>query len=667
MPDGGAYLGTLLAEKLFPPSALTVTAWADEHRKLPRKSSAEYGQWRTSRMPFLAEIQDCLSVEHPCNECVLMKAIQVGGTEVGLNFVGYTIDHDPAPMMIVWPTTGLGKRNSRTRVAPMISECPSLRAKVAPERMRDSSNTAVMKEFPGGVLIIAGANSAVDLSSQAVAKLILDEVDKYMRDLDGEGDPVDQAEGRTATFWRHKIFKLSSPAVMSLSRIIKDFRKSDQRYFHVPCPRCGEFQRLKWDNLDWPEGKPRQAVYLCEQGCTIEERFKDDMLAAGKWVPTLPGWQLVDGIWRLPSDGIRVPGFQISGLYTPIGLGRTWGVHAERYVERKGDPARLKTWWHQTIGEPFDDSDELVDWEELSRRAEPYGLRDIPTGCLILTASVDVQKDRLEIVVRGFGAGGNRWTIDHHYILGDPLRDEIWDALDEYLDQPFTNRYGVSMRLSAVAVDAGYLQHEVTRYTRTRKSRRIYPVKGKEGIGRTPLSKPTKVDYKRNGATIKNGAELYIVGVDTLKQWFGARLAADSKHGIGFRQEHFSNELAQDFYRQLTSEAFDPDKRKFVLMDGRRNEALDCTNYAEAIAHHPLVGVQRMRDLQWQQLASMLEPHQGDLLSPSTNTPPPEQHRAPATPEAQASEVPSAPLAVGAPAVQASAPTWIEERPDWLD
>jgi len=664
MPDGGAYLAMVLASRLEPPPELTVSSWADQHRVLSRKSSAEYGQWRTSRMPFLREIQDCLSVEHPSNEVVMEKATQIGGTEIGLNFVGYTIDYDPQPIMLVWPTSTVCKRNSRTRIAPMISECPTLRAKVSPDRSRDSSNTAVMKEFVGGVLIIAGANSANDLASQPCGKLMLDEIDKYPKDLDDEGDAVDQAEARTSTFWRHKIFKTSSPTVLSLTRIHKEFKRSDMRYYHVPCPHCGEFQRLVWGNLQWPEGNPRAAVYVCAACANpIEERYKDDMLAAGTWVATVPGWTLVDGVWRLPAGGVPVPGFHISGLYTPLGLGRTWGQHAERYVARKDDPTRLKSWTHQTLGEPFDDTHELVDWEELQTRAEPYQLREIPPGCFLLTASVDVQKDRLEILVRGFG-GERRWTIDHHYLPGDPLRDEVWAQLDDYLARPFVNHYGVVMRLSAVAVDAGYLQHDVVQYCRHRKSRGVHATKGMGGLGRVTLSKPTRVDWKRNGVVHRAGGELHVVGVDTIKQWLVARLAADNQHGPTERLERFSQGLGPDFYRQLTSESFDPDKRRYVLQDGRRNEALDCTVYAEAIAHHPTIGIQRMRAPQWQQLARMYEPIQGDLLTPAT--PVEDAQNSPVMTTASAPPA-AVPQAEPGRAAQTSAPDWLGDTEGWLD
>lgn len=633
MPDGGAnFFAGVIADKLQPKPELTVTQWADAHRQLPKKSSAEFGQWVTARMPFLAEIQDCLSVHHPAHEVVFMKPTQVGGTEAGLNWVGYTVDYDPGPMMIVWPTTSLGLRNVRTRLDPMIRATPALRQKIAPERSRDATNTASMKDFEDGVLVIAGANSASDLSSQSVAKLLLDEVDKYPADLDDEGDPVDQAERGVSSFWRHKIFKLSSPTVASLSRIFKDWKKSDQRLFHVPCPHCDTMQVLAWDHLRWPEGKPHLADYECPHcAAVIPERFKDGMLAAGRWVGTYPGWQLIDGLWRLPEGGREVPGFNINALYTPTGLGRNWGQHAARWLERKQDPIRLKVWTHQTLGVPFEDADEKLEWEEIKQRAEPYALRQIPQGCLILTCGVDVQKDRVEYTVRGAGAEGRRWTIDNGFLPGDPLRSDVWDALDAYLAQPFVNGFGVPLRLWATFVDAGNWQNEVLAFTTPRRGRNIFAVKGGPGyIGNPVLRRPSRVDFKRNGVVEKRGAELYLIGVGTVKQAIYTRLAADRKHPPEHRQEHFSHGLADDFYIQLTAEVLDPNKRLYVKLKDRRNEGLDTTVYAEAAMYHPVVSIQRKRPADWENLARLLEPATPDLFAQTVQTFAPTPSPAPA-------------------------------------
>jgi len=462
--------------------------------------------------------------------------------------------------------------------------------------------------------------------------------------VEDEGDPVDLAEARTTTFPRRKIFKISSPTIESLSRINKDWKRSDQRRFFVPCPHCASIQPLIWDNLTWPENEPEKAAYRCVDCSTlIEEHHKTSMLERGQWVAGHPGREIV--------------GFHINALYTPIGLGKTWADHAKRYLEVKSDPIRLKVFTNTVLGECFEDETEKLDWEELKERAEQYGLRTIPIGCLFLTAGVDVQKDRVEIQIRGFGEGGQRWVIDWHYIQGDPTREEIWDALDKYLDQSIVNQFGISLRLAAVAVDSGYLTQEVYNFCRMRRHRNIYAVKGMHTYTQQLLKRPTKQEFRRNGATIKSGAELYQVSSTTAKQHLFARLASDRKQPPQHRLEHFSHDLADDYFRQLTSEVYDPNKRLYVRLKDRHNEALDTCNYAEAIAYHPVVRVHTMRESDWQRLREIIEPkgkQQGDLFHMEQTT------------EARPQQPPHEPPQAVATPSRPQRDAWITQKKDWI-
>ena len=631
MPDGGgSFVGAVFAAAIRPAAPLTVSAWADKYRKLTAKGASEPGPWRTSRVPFLREIMDCLSSQSPVKEVIFVKSTQVGGTEVGLNWIGYVMDHAPGPMLAVLPTVEVGMRWSKQRLASMIAASDKLSKLIAPSSSRDGGNTTTMKEFQGdGMLIIGGANSAASLSSMPIKYLLLDEVDRFPIEVEDEGDPVDLAEARTTTFPRRKILKISSPTIESLSRINKDWRKSDQRRYHVACPDCGEYQALIWDNLTWPEGEPEKSAYRCvECGSLIAEHHKTRMLEGGKWIAEHP-----------ERD---VAGFHINALYTPIGLGKTWADHAKRYLEVKNDPVRLKVFTNTVLGECFEDEAEKLDWQEIKERAEPYALRQIPVGCLFLCAGVDVQKDRLEVVVRGFGEGGVRWTIDWHYIPGDTARDEVWQALDEYLVKPFTNAFGISMKLAATAVDSGAFTQTVYNWVAPRRHRNIFAIKGGHGFQQL-LKRPSKRDFKRNGATVKKGAEVYEVSGNTGKQQLYARLASDRKQVPHMRLERFSNELPEDFFLQLTAEVFDPNKRHYVKLKDRRNEALDTSIYAEAIAHHPVVRVHAMRESDWKRMRDVFEPAnraQQDLFADGVS------HETQQQPAAQPTEAPAAPRVV---------------------
>lgn len=578
-----------------------------------------------------------------------MASIQVGKTEVGLNWVGYTIDSTPGPMLAVLPTIEVGERWSKQRLASMIDSSPSLRRKIAPARSRDSGNTATLKEFDGGILIIGGSNSASSLSSMPIKKLLLDEVDRFPTELEEEGDPVDIAEGRTTTFQRRKILKVSSPTIESLSRINKDWKRSDQRRYHVPCPDCGHKQVLRWESLNWPEGEPAKARYACEAcGVLIEEHRKTWMLENGEWIATHPGREVV--------------GFHINALYSPAGLGRTWAAHAKRYDEVKHDPVRLKVFVNQVLGECFADPDERLDWEELKGRAEGTKLREIPRGCLVLTAGVDVQKDRLEVQVCGWGKGDTMWGgIDWLVIPGDPLRPEVWEALDKYFERPFVNQFGVSMRIAIAFVDAGYLPDEVLSYTRGKRQRGIYGSKGSSVRGRMIISRPSKVDINRRGVTIKSGAELWMLGVDALKHRFFARLASDRKRALPEeRLIRFGGELTDDYFMQLTAEIFDPNKRLFVKLHGRHNEALDTALLAMAAGMHPRLRLHVMKEHDWERIAATIEPKVNDLFTataPTTDT----KDADAAQGEAQAD---AAPPTTAAPAPRSG--RGVRSRPNWV-
>lgn len=614
-----------------PDPRMTVSEWADNHRILPQRAASEPGQWRTSRTPFAREIMDCLSDHHPAQEIVLMASVQMVKSEAGLNWCGYTIDHAPSSMLVVLPTVEVGERWSKQRLAPMIMDTSRLRAKVAPARARDSGNTTLSKEFEGGILMITGANSAAGLSSMPIKKLLLDEVDRFPREIEDEGDPVDIAEARTSNFPNRKIFKTSSPTIESLSRINKDWKKSDQRRYFVPCPHCNGYQDLKWGSLQYSEDKPEDARYACEHcGALIEEHEKTGMLERGEW--------------RATFHESKVVGFHLNALYSPIGLGRSWAWLAARYEEVKRDPARLKVFVNTRLGECYEDPDERLDWEELKARAEPYALRTIPRGCLVLSAGVDVQKDRLEAQIVGWGRGEQSWVIDWHSLPGDPTRPDVWNELDSYLQKPIVNSFGVPMRVLSVATDSGYLTDDVLNYTRVRQRLGIFAVKGASQRGRQIIGRPSKVDVTWKGTVVKHGAEMWLIGVDGAKHRLFARLAGDRKQAMSSaRIVHFSSELPDDYFMQLSAEIFDPNKRAWVKLHNRRNEALDTHIYAMVAAMHPRIRVHTQREHDWITLEQIIEPKQGaDLFAA-----PQEQSKAavpqgepPAAPEQKPAQAP---------------------------
>jgi len=370
---------------LRPPPQLTVSEWADQHRMLGSRGSAEPGPWRTSRTPYLKDVMDALSAAHPARRVVFMKGAQVGATESGNCWLGYIMHHVPAPVLAVQPTVELAKRFSCQRIDPLLEETPALRERVAPARARDSGNTMLSKEFPGGILVLTGANSAVGLRSMTARFLFLDEVDAYPGDVAGEGDPIALAEARARTFgWRRKAFLVSTPTIAGRSRIEREYLASDQRRFFVPCPACGELQWLLFERLLWDKGAPETARYHCS-ACDhpMAEHDKTAMLAGGEWRGTAEG-----------QDPHTI-GFHISALYSPVGW-LSWEQIARDWEAAQGKPEDIKTFKNTVLGETWQVQGEAPDWERLLELREDSALGVVPPGALVLTAGVDVQDDRLE-------------------------------------------------------------------------------------------------------------------------------------------------------------------------------------------------------------------------------------------------------------------------------
>jgi phage terminase large subunit GpA-like protein len=593
------------AEGLKPDPTLTVSEWSDRYRILPSKGAAEPGRFRTSRTPYLREIMDCLSPVSPVQRIVFMKSSQVGGTEMGLNWLGSIIHLYPAPMMIVQPDLVLAERFSKQRVAPMIEETPELAELVKPARSRESGNTLLLKEFRGGLVVFSGSNSGASLRSMPVRYLFCDEVSAYAPDADGEGDPVSLAEKRTQTFGvRAKVFLNSTPKTKGTCRIEFEYEKTDQRRFFVPCPHCGEFQWLKWKQVKWDEGRPETVHYVCEfNSCVIEEYHKSKMLGAGEWRATNH------------SSSELTRGYHISALYSPLGW-KSWAAIVMEFLDavekqRAGSPDLLKTWVNSILGETWEEEYAAkVGAEGLRARAETYDTAVVPEGVLVLVAGVDVQDNRLSASIYGFGRGEESWLVDRQVLYGDPAQAAVWKQLDDVLFAKRRHALGYEMSLYAAAIDTGgHYTHETYAYARERrgKSVKVLAVKGQSQKGKPAIGQPKKVDINFKGQKLKWGVELYPVGADTIKSTLYARLKL-SEPGEGF--VHFPASVPNEFFEELTSEKKVTRFVKgfpvteWVKPPGRRNEALDEAVYARAALE--FVFTRHHRKTVWDQLERRL-------------------------------------------------------------
>jgi phage terminase large subunit GpA-like protein len=601
-------------EGLVPDPLLSVSEWSDRHRMLSSKASSEPGRWRTSRTPYLKAIMDCLSPTSPVERVVFMKAAQLGATEMGSNWIGYVIHHAPGPMMAVWPTVEMAKRNSKQRIDPLIDESSILRELIAPARSRDSGNTILAKEFRGGVLVMTGANSAVGLRSMPVRYLFLDEVDGYPIDVDGEGSAVALAEARTRTFSRRKIFIVSTPTIAGVSTIEREYEASDQRRYFVPCPHCGHRQWLRFEQLRWERGEdgnfPDTAAYVCEScEVPIPEHHKT--------------WMLEHGEWRAMADGNggnsgRTAGFHLSSLYSPIGW-RSWKDVAAAWEsaisKEAGSAAAIKTFKNTELGETWVEEGEAPDWQRLLERREDYQTGTIPVGGLLLTAGADVQKDRIEVSIWAFGRGKESWLVEHRVLMGDTARDEVWKSLASVLRETWTHETGCQLGLGRLALDTGFATQEAYAFVRGVRDPRLMAVKG-VARGAALVGTPTAVDATSGGKKLRRGIKVFSVagGIAKLEFYNNLRKSPEvAEDGLTIRYPAGFVHLPKvdaEFLQQLCAEQLITrrDRNGFAIREWQkmreRNEALDCYVYARAAA--AASGLDRFEDRHWRELERQL-------------------------------------------------------------
>ena len=582
---------------LKPDPILTVSDWADKYRILSRKSASESGQWATRRTPYLKEIMDVLSATHPAKKIVFKKASQIGGTECGNNWIGYIIDYAPGPVMLIQPTVDLAKRNSHLRIEPLIQESPRLLDKVASPRAKDSTNTVLQKDFEGGTLVMTGANSAAGLRSMPARFLMCDEIDAYPKDVDGEGDPVSLVMARSRTFSRRKAFLVSTPTIDGASRIDDEWEASDKRLYFVPCPHCSHYQTLKWPNLQWPEGKPQEASYYCEDcGAEISEKHKTKMLLKGKWISQQPN-----------SD---VVGFHLNSLYSPVGW-YSWGEMAADYETAKKQQEQdkkselMKTFINTALGETYKEPGEAPEWKLLYLRREHYKPGVVPLGVAFLTCGVDVQKDRLELEVVGWGKNKESWSITYQVLEGNTAEQNVWDQLGEFIGATFPTEDGqFEMPIHMTCVDAGFNTQHVYNFCRKFPLNKVAPVKGVDGLS-VLIGLPKIVDHKHKKKVDRRAVRVWNLGVSLIKaELYGwlrmSQPIGEEKIPSGFC--HFP-EYDEEYFRQLTAEKVivRRNRKGFAVVEWvkerERNEALDCRVYNRAAAS--MVGIDRFREREW--------------------------------------------------------------------
>ena len=574
---------------------LTFTAYSDQpvfrlsrkQSRLKDRSEGRVSETTRRRIVAIDSVESvpvqCITVDSPSHLFLAgSEMIPTHNSEALLCILGYFADQEPAPQLMLQPTVEMAEAFSKERIEPMFQVSVGLQGKLEEGKegrgsAKKSSTTIRMKHYQGGYLALVGANSPAGLASRPIRVLLCDEVDRYGETK--EGDPLKLAIQRTQNFGNRKIIIVSTPTIKGASKIDDWYQKSDKREFYVTCPHCGEEHTLKWDYVRWDKDAdgnalPMTAAMYCPE-CGAKERgpYKPDLnvLTTGKWKATHPGR--------------RIKGYHINALYSP------WvNLHdlVEEFVSVNKDHDRrgLMEFKNLKLGEVWEVRNLEEDkWAQLYARREVYPEDgSLPEGVLALTAGVDVQHDRLECSVYGWGVGKECWGIEHRVIYGQPDDPKTWQQLDAVLTHQYSLANGVNIKISCMFVDSGdgSYTNDVYRYTKARERLGVFSIKGRGGLAVPLTSTPTKNNSMK--------AMLFTLGVDSGKSLVMNGLDTEEP-GPGYA--HFAAQedrgFTEGFFKQLTSEVFenvfDRDKgtRKMAWKKIReRNEALDCAVYATA-------------------------------------------------------------------------------------
>lgn len=502
-------------QALQPLPNLSVSDWADAYRMLSAEASAEPGRWRTDRAPYQREIMNAFT-QYKIWKISVMSASQIGKSDIMNNVIGRYSHLAPAPIMMIQPTIEMAQDYSKSRIAPMIRDTKVLREIYRDVKTRETGNTILSKIFPGGRLIMGGANSPAGLASRPIKILLADEVDRFPDSAGTEGDPVDLAAKRMTTFWDKRLGLFSTPTIAGESRIEEEYLQGTQEEWQHECPNCGEYHLLTH----------RQMV-TDHQTVVDKKGNKHATVHSVKWRCHDCGFSFTEEqMRRAPQKFVAqnasalakgVRSFFVNCWTSPW---LTWAGVMQEWLEAEGDPEREKVVVNTRFGEPYERKGAFESTDKFLQRREPYGA-ELPDGVLILTAAVDVQDNRLEYEICGWGKGEECWGIKKGIILGVPENPEVWAALDEQLDREYRFKNGTGLIVPRTFIDSGgHYTKEVYAYSLRRLARQCFAVKGASTAGVPIIHKYAKVTTVR-GRTIP----LVLIGTDSGKQYVMDRLS----------------------------------------------------------------------------------------------------------------------------------------------
>lgn len=563
-----------------PPEDLTVTGWAETHRRLSAESSAEPGPWRTERTPYLRAPMDAFT-DPKVNHIVMVAASQVGKSEFINNAIGYIIDQDPGSILFIQPTTIDAKEYSKLRIAPMIRDCPTLKKKVAASKSRDSGNTILQKSYPGGILTMCGSTEAHALCSKPIRYVFGDERDRWAISAGNEGDPWELAMARQTTFYNAKAVEVSTPTIKNASAIAAAYATGTMERWKTKCPHCGKYHEIQWTDIRY-EYKEKiiansktytvtDVFYICPGcGCISDELTMKRQPAR----------------WEADNPDAYYQGTRSFWLNAFCSQWATWTSIILKFLKVQGNSRMLQVVYNTCFGELWEDRGDLEDEDSLMARREDYPA-ELPEGVLVLTCGVDTQDNRLEFEVVGHGHWGETWGIRKGIIMGRPDDDATWEALDDVIDHIYRFEDGLGLKNSMTFVDeGGHFTQEVRIQCEKRVGKKVFCIKGMGGPDKPYTSPPKQQKIVVDQVSVGTCWQ-YQIGVDAGKQIIMDNISVKTP---GKKYCHFPrrDDYGAGYFNGLMSErlVYDANKKQpwiWKKIPGHeRNEALDCRNYALA-------------------------------------------------------------------------------------
>ncbi|MEO8804649.1 MAG: terminase gpA endonuclease subunit [Burkholderiaceae bacterium] len=642
------------------------------------KATAIPGIYNPDITPWVKGIHEALD-DPKVFEVVCCKSAQVAWTDgVLLNYIGRRIDLDPCPMIIMFAKEQAAKEFNSEKFEPMVEATPRLAAKIDVASTRDKKNRWQFKTFAGGFLKFVGSNSPSSVKSTPAPVTAVEEPDDCNDNVRDQGDTITLLRERGKTYARRKMIFGGTPTVEGVSRIDAAYKGSDQRKFYVACPGCEERQVLSWDNVRWtdnPEAKhevygaaqPNTARYCCPHCGSL-------------WTDAEKNRAARKGHWRANAEFHGVAGFYINELYAPF-PGSAMPRLVEKYLTAMhalglGDDTKMRSFRNNTEGLAYAVQSDIPPADDLKLRAESYEEYTVPHGGLLLTVGVDVQHDRLAVVIRAWGRGEESWLVYFGEIFGSTLNPAggAWVDLDALLTREFVHANGAKLRVAAVSIDGsdGNRTEIVHAYVRLRRHLRYMSVKGaseQTDDRREIFATPKKVDTGKGFKVAKRGFETFIVGTTRAKDLILENRVKLTGSGPG--RMHWYQRVRPDYWEQLTSEVKAPsrvnrNRKVWQKKAGVRNEGLDgevyCLHAARSLKTnlmheaHWLAIEQRLRQ---RTLLAEPEPEVEEQDEDEPDSSPPAVNASGNPPEATqeasgaaADMPPPAPLEVQAPAPQ---------------